>query len=73
MIMLKLPASIYLFSGKKDPLSNFELGIKQIYGLLRSVGIEDLKLIEYDNLKHELLHDIEKEKVFQDILKALLA
>jgi alpha-beta hydrolase superfamily lysophospholipase len=64
---------IYLFSGKKDPLSNFELGIKQIYGLLRSVGIEDLKLIEYDNLKHELLHDIEKEKVFQDILKALLA
>lgn len=64
---------IYLFSGKKDPLSNFEQGVKELYGLLRSVGIENLELIEYDNLKHELLHDIEKEKVFQDILKALLA
>lgn len=64
---------IYLFSGKKDPLSNFELGIKQLYGLFRSVGIENLELIEYDDLKHELLHEKDKEKVFQDILKALLA
>lgn len=63
---------IYMFSGKKDPLSNFEHGVKDLYGLLRSVGIEELKLIEYDNLKHELLHDIDKEKVFNDILKALL-
>lgn len=64
---------IYLFSGKKDPLSNFEQGIKDLYGLLRTVGINKLELIEYDNLKHELIHDIEKEKVFSDILKALLA
>lgn len=63
---------IYLLSGKKDPLSNFEHGIKELYGLLRSVGMDKLELIEYDNLKHDLLHDIGKEKVFQDILKALL-
>lgn len=63
---------IYLLSGKKDPLSNFEHGIKELYGLLRSVGMDKLELIEYDNLNHDLLHDIGKEKVFQDILKALL-
>lgn len=64
---------IYLFSGKKDQLSNFEQGIKQIYGLFRSIGIENLELIEYDDLKHDLLHEINKEKIYQDILKALLA
>ena len=39
----------------------------------RSIGIENLELIEYDDLKHDLLHEINKEKVYQDILKALLA
>ena len=64
---------IYLFTGKKDPLSNYDTGIKQMYGLLRSNGIDNLEMYEYENLKHDLLHDIEKEKVYQDILKALLA
>lgn len=64
---------VYLFSGKKDPLSNFEHGIKELYGLFRNVGIENLELIEYENSKHELIHDIEKETVFQDMLKALLS
>ncbi|CAM3404816.1 alpha/beta hydrolase [Pseudostreptobacillus hongkongensis] len=59
---------ILLISGGKDPLGNFGKGIEKLDGIMKSEGLNTTVII-YDGSRHELLHELNKEEVMNDILK----
>lgn len=62
---------LLLLSGTMDPVGNFGSGVKKTYELLRSSGASDLTLKLYPDGRHEMLNEINREEVYQDINKWL--
>ena len=58
---------IFLLSGTMDPVGNFSSGVQKTYELMRSQGITDLTLKLYPDGRHEMLNEINREEVYQDI------
>ncbi len=66
-----LPSDLPLLivSGSSDPVGAKGKGVKKVYELYRKAGIKDLTLKLYPEARHELLNEINREEVEQDILK----
>lgn len=62
---IRIPALI--MHGKKDKIVPPKASIM----LYEKITSSDKKLLLFDNSKHELINDIEKEKVFEEVLKWL--
>ena len=61
---------IYIFSGDKDAIGNNGKGVKEVYDILKKNKCNvTLKL--YPNGRHEMLNEINHNKVYEDILKWL--
>lgn len=58
----------YLFSGKEDPVGNYGEGVKETYTELKKAGIKDVRMKLYENGRHEMLNEINKKDVYQDVL-----
>jgi alpha-beta hydrolase superfamily lysophospholipase len=65
-IPLELPIS--LISGSKDPVGNNTKGVMKTYQVYRQAGIENVTYKFYDNARHELHNETNKETVIADIL-----
>ena len=65
----KIPKSlpVLILSGADDPVGEFGKGVQKTYDSLLSVGMENVEMKIYENCRHELLHDTERETVTQDI------
>lgn len=63
----KLP--VIFISGKEDPVGNYGKGVEKAYDDMYSAGIEDLDLILYHDGRHEMLNEVEREGVYEDISK----
>ena len=59
---------ILLASGKEDPVGNYGKGVEKVYKQFSDLGIRDLEIKLYDDMRHELLNEIGKEEVYEDIL-----
>lgn len=63
----KLP--ILLLSGREDPVGEWGRGVEEVYERLRLRGCSvAMKL--YDGARHDLIHELDRSQVFEDILKA---
>jgi alpha-beta hydrolase superfamily lysophospholipase len=60
--------SIYIFSGAKDPVGGNTKGVSQVYNALKDAGIGDLTLKFYEDGRHEMLNEINREEVFTDVI-----
>lgn len=58
---------ILLIAGKEDPVGNYGKGVAHVYRQYRQLGIADVELKLYDNSRHEILLEPEKDLVFADI------
>lgn len=58
---------IYIFSGSKDPVGQNGDGVKKVYELYKNLGCIDLTMKLYDEARHEMLHEINKEDVYLDV------
>lgn len=65
-IPVELP--IYLYSGTNDPVGDFTKGAKQVYNSYKKAGIKDLSLKFYEEGRHEMLNEINREEVMNDIV-----
>ena len=64
---IKYPNNVLIISGTADPVGEFSKGVKKLEKVYLSQGIKaSLKL--YDGARHELLNEINREEVFDDIL-----
>ena len=58
---------ILLMAGKEDPVGNYGKGVAHVYRQYRQLGIAGAELKLYDNARHEILFEPEKDIVFADI------
>lgn len=55
-------------SGAEDPVGNFGKGVRQVYDAYLQAGIRDVTLRLYDNDRHEILNETDRDTVYSDIL-----
>ncbi len=64
---------ILVVSGAKDPVGEFGKGPQLVAEYYRKTGIRDVTLKLYENDRHEILNELDKETVDHDILQWLEA
>lgn len=61
----KLP--IYFVAGAEDPVGNFGVGVKKVCKRYRGMGMKDVTLKLFENDRHEILNELDREEVYEDI------
>lgn len=66
----KIPNSlpIFIISGDDDPVGALGEGVKTVYRMFKQSGKKDLSYKLYPGFRHEILNEIGKEEVYQDVL-----
>lgn len=62
---------IFLFSGDHDPVGSFGKGVRKVHGYFRRAGTVDLELKLYPEGRHEMLNELNRDEVYQDVLSWL--
>ncbi len=58
---------IYVIAGSEDPVGNYGKGPAAVCEQYRRLGIKDVEFKLYDGFRHEILNEIGREEVYQDI------
>lgn len=56
-----------LISGDADPVGNYGTGVWKTASLYQQIGLLDITVFLYEGARHELLHERNKEEVYQTI------
>ncbi len=59
---------ILIFSGDMDPVGNFGKGVTKVYDKYCKWGKTDITFRMYHDGRHEMLNEINKEEVYNDVL-----
>lgn len=62
----KLP--LFIVSGAQDPVGGLGKGVKDVYDMYKDTGMYDLTYKLYENDRHEILNETDKQIVFEDLL-----
>lgn len=66
-VPLSLP--VFIISGKKDPVGNYGKGTDEVFDALNDCELNFLKYKLYDDCRHELFNEKNKNEVFDDVIK----
>lgn len=58
-------------SGQEDPVGDYGTGVKNVHRRYLEQGIEDITLKVYPEDRHEILNELDRETVYQDVLACL--
>jgi alpha-beta hydrolase superfamily lysophospholipase len=64
---------VLLLSGACDPVGDNTRGVRQVADSYQGAGIADVTVRFYDGGRHEMLNEVNKESVFNDVLDWLRA
>ena len=66
----KVPAKlpILLVAGAEDPVGTYGEGVKKVYEMLKSTGHEKVEIKLYQNDRHEILNELDRDSVAADII-----
>ena len=64
---------VFIFSGSDDPVGNFGKGVNQFYNKLISTNHNNVKKTLYEGARHEVLNEINREEVYEDIMNWIKA
>lgn len=59
---------VFLFSGDEDPVGNYGKGVLEVESMLKQAGVQDLEVLLYAKGRHEMLNELNKNKVYEDVL-----
>ncbi len=62
---------IFIISGDKDPVGKMGKSVSKLYDMYNQLGIEDVKIKLYENARHEIVNEINKDEVYADVLEWL--
>ena len=67
----RIPKSlpVLFVAGEMDPVGNFGAGVKRVVVQLRSLGMDHIQCHLYPNDRHEILNELDKMEVYEDIRK----
>jgi len=68
--LVNVPQSlpIFMVSGEEDPVGEYGEGVRRAYDSLKAVGVKQIDLKLYADDRHELLNELDKETVMQDLV-----
>jgi alpha-beta hydrolase superfamily lysophospholipase len=58
---------VYVFSGALDPVGGYGKGVVKLEQALLKAGLQHVELKLYDNGRHEMLNEINKQDVYKDL------
>lgn len=61
---------VLIMAGDQDPAGQYGKAPKKLYRIYKKLGLE-CRIRLYKDNRHELLHDLDREKVYKDLLKWL--
>lgn len=64
----ELNKPIYFFSGTMDPVGDYTKGVNWVVDKFMKSGANDVTYKLYENGRHEMLNEINKEEVYEDLL-----
>ena len=59
---------VLFLSGKEDPVGSFGKGVARVYHSWKKSGFQDVSLKLYSGARHEILNEINRKTVYEDIL-----
>jgi len=62
---------IHIFSGDRDPVGDMGKGVKEVYENYKKCDVRDVTLRLYENGRHEMFHEVNRDEVFQDLISWL--
>lgn len=62
---------LYFFSGAKDPVGANTAGVKKVIQIYQKLGIADVSFKFYEDGRHEMLNETNREMVFADVIQWL--
>lgn len=67
----KIPSSlpILMISGDDDPVGDYGKGVEKVYQQLKANGCEEVTLKLYPGARHELVHETNRQEVFEDVIQ----
>ncbi|MFA5481426.1 MAG: alpha/beta hydrolase [Bacilli bacterium] len=71
MKKIRKDMSILLIAGAEDPIGNKSKGVIKLDKLYKKLGIKDVQMIIYPNMRHEVLNETDNKRVYQDVLTFL--
>ena len=63
---------ILLTSGEEDPVGNYGKDVQSLYEELKKTEINNIQLKLYKGCRHEILNEVTRQTVYQDILEWIL-
>lgn len=58
---------ILIASGTHDPVGDYGKTVRKIYKCYKNIGLQDITLKLYENARHELLNELNKKQVYEDL------
>ncbi|MFR5602540.1 MAG: alpha/beta fold hydrolase [Lachnospiraceae bacterium] len=58
---------VFLVSGDEDPVGDFGKGVIRVFRQLKRIGLTDVTMKLYPESRHEILNEINRECVYEDI------
>ena len=59
---------ILLISGDGDPVGDYGAGVRKVWMMLGDAGVQDLTCQIYEDARHELHNETNREEVFEYVL-----
>ncbi|HJC00910.1 MAG TPA: alpha/beta hydrolase [Candidatus Flavonifractor merdavium] len=59
---------VYFFAGDKDPVGACGKGVRKVAGWFKEAGGKDVTVKLYPEGRHEMLNELNRDQVFQDVL-----
>ena len=66
-----LSMHILMLSGSKDPIGDYGKGVEEVYKKLKKTGHKNVIMKLYDDARHEILNETNRQEVYEDIINWL--
>ena len=63
---------VLFLSGEDDPVGNYGQGVKQVYQSFLRAGLENVQIKLYPEDRHEILNEVDRENVYDDVYRWIL-
>lgn len=66
---MKKDLPVFFIAGGDDPVGNYGKGVRQAVAAFEKSGMQDISCKIYPLCRHEILNEINKQEIFDDVLK----
>ena len=64
---------VFIFSGSMDPVGDYGMGVMRVFDNYKKVGCTDVEVKIYDGGRHEMLNEINRPEVYEDVKNWLVS